>query len=236
MNTKIFHITFYDYDLSAYIHFLDCNFKCRGCIRKISIWDNHLPTNVRNNLKLLRSLKIEELRDIVNILIRKYSLKRVVLGGGEPTTDSSLPSILSLLESLNIEVKLLTNAYSMDSEVASMLARKGCEAIVSIKSIDPSKHLDYTGFPLNRVLENFSGMYRLGVNVSVETILIPGFNDPIDIVGIAKYISSINSGIQLIIDSYVPVPGSSWRRPNMNELEEAEYLSKQYLSNVYCRG
>ena len=236
MNTKIFHITFYDYDSSAYIHFLDCNFRCRGCIRKISIWDCHLPPNIRGSLKLLKSLSIEEFRKIINLLIHNYSLKHAVLGGGEPTIDNNLPVILSILKSLDIEVKLLTNAYSIDNEVIGMLAYKGCEAIISIKSIDPWRHLDYTGFPLDQVLENFSRIYRFGVNVSVETILIPGFNDPIDILGIAKYISSIDNRIPLLIDSYIPVPDTQWRRPSMNELEEAEHLSKHYLLNVYCRG
>lgn len=236
MSTKIFHITFYDYNSSAYIHFLDCNFRCRGCIRRISIWDNHLPPNVRGSLKPLRNLGIGEFKEIMDLLTHSYGLKHAVLGGGEPTTDSYLPVILSILESLDIRVKLLTNAYSISGEVIGMLARRGFEAIVSIKSINPGRHLDYTGFPLSQVLENFSRMYGFGVNVSVETVLIPGFNDPNDIAGIAKHISSISSRIPLIIDSYVPVPGSPWRRPDMNELEEAEHLSKRYLLNVYCRG
>jgi len=234
VNTEIFHITFYDYDSSAYIHFLNCNFRCIGCIRRISIWDCHLPLNIRNSLKHLRCLKIDEFKEIINLLIHNYSLKSVVLGGGEPTTDKSLPLVVSILNSLGVKVKLLTNAYNISDEIANIL--KECEATVSIKSINPGKHLEYTGFPIKQVLDNFLKIYRLNVNVSIETILIPGFNDPINIADIAKYISLIDDKIPLIIDSYIPVPGAPWRRPDISELEEAEYLSKLYLLNVYCRG
>lgn len=236
MQTRIFHIVFFDYDSSAYIHFFDCNFRCKGCLRKLSIWDCHLPSDVVSKLKIQRFLSLYDLQGILENLISKKNMKKVVLGGGEPTTDSTLVEILKMLKRLNLSTVILTNAYRINSKLMKELVDQRITVVVSVKSIDPVKHKIYTGFPLEPVLNNIVKMHNSNVKLIVETINIPGFNDTHEIGQLASFIASIDKKIPLIIDSFIPVPGTPWRKPTLKELEESEKIASKYLENVYLRG
>lgn len=165
-----------------------------------------------------------------------YGLNSVVLGGGEPTADPSLTEILKLFKRLNIDIRVLTNGYRIDDYVLRELIDPTITVVVSVKNIDPLKHEEYTGLPLKPVLDNIVKMYNLGAKLIIETIFIPGFNDSYEISLLAKFIASIDSNIPLIIDPFIPVPGAPWRKPTLNELEEAERTALTYLRNVYVRG
>lgn len=236
METRVFHIVFFDYELSAYVHFFDCNFRCKGCLRKLSIWDCHLPDEIISRLTLGNFLSLNDLRSILMKMISDYGMREVVLGGGEPTTDKNLVEIIKMLKRLNLEVVILTNAYKIDGDLMAELIDPRVTVIVSIKSIDPRKHEEYTGFPLEPVLKNFIGMRNSGVKLVVETIAIPGFNDPCEIGELARFISSVDENIPLLIDSFIPVPGAPWRRTTIDETEEAVRAASTYLKNVYNRG
>ncbi len=241
MKTGVFHITYFDYDKSLYLHYLECNFYCRGCIRKLSIWDCHLSPKIINVISKYYNkidelkLNISALENIVKFVSNTYGVKKAILGGGEPTTDVELVNELRILNSIDAEVKVLTNGYLLDRYI-NVLKDVNAHIILSIKSIDANKHLMYTGRDLKTVLKNFEKAYRSGLKISIETILIPGFNEYNDIKTLAQYLSSINRDIELIIDSYIPVPGSIWRKPTDKELEDAYNVARKHLTNVYPRG
>jgi len=69
------------------------------------------------------------------------------LGGGEPTTDTNLAKILRVLKGLNLDIAVLTNAYTINENVMKEFVDPHVTVTVSIKSIDPVKHEAYTGFP-----------------------------------------------------------------------------------------
>ena|GEM_PF-256926 len=236
LGTRVFHIVFFDYDYSAYIHFFDCNFKCRGCLRKLSIWDCHLPDEVTSKLTFKGFLSLRDLEDIILRVVSEYHMKKAVLGGGEPTTDPSLIEVLRMLKRLNLDIVVLTNAYRVNEDLLKEFVDPKVIVIVSIKSIDPTRHEMYTGFPLEPVLNNLARMYSSGTRLLVETIVIPGFNDANEVGLLAKFIASIDRSIPLIIDSFIPVPGAPWRRTTLNDLREAEETALRYLENVYGRG
>jgi len=236
VSTRIFHIVFFTYDSSAYVHFYDCNFRCKGCLRKLSIWDCHLPSDVASRLKFRGFLTLEGLNNVVVELISKYGMKRAVLGGGEPTTDPNLAKILRVLKGLNLDIAVLTNACTINENVMKEFVDPHVTVIVSIKSIDPVKHEAYTGFPLRPVLDNLIKMHDLNVKLLIETIAIPGFNDEYDIGELARFIASLDKSIPMIIDSFIPVPGAPWRRTTLSELERSEKAASIYLDNVYGRG
>lgn len=236
MQTRVFHIVFFDYDSSAYIHFFDCNFKCKGCLRKLSIWDCHLPSDVISRLKLQRFLSLHDLQSVLENLISNRNMKKAILGGGEPTTDPTLVEILKILKRLNLNTVLLTNAYRINSDLMKELTNPEVTVVVSVKSIDPVKHKMYTGFSPEPVLNNIVEMYYSNVKLAVETINIPGLNDAHEIGQLASFVASIDKKIPLIIDSFIPVPGTRWRRSTLNELERAEKIASTYLENVYLRG
>ncbi len=241
MKTGVFHITYFDYDKSMYLHYLDCNFHCRGCIRRLSIWDCHLSPRIINAIDKYYN-RIDDLKlstsafeNIVRFVDNVYGVRRAILGGGEPTTDIELINELKILSSMDIEIRILTNGYLLDRYI-DILRDVNTHIVLSIKNIDRDKHEMYTGRDLETVLRNFEKAYRYGLRISIETILIPSFNDYDDIEKLAQYISSVDRNIELIIDSYIPIPREVWRRPTGRELENAYNVARKYLSNVYIRG
>jgi pyruvate-formate lyase-activating enzyme len=236
MKTNIFHITYYDNDKSVYIQFIGCNFRCIGCIRRSFKWDHHLPNDELTSLNKpgIKTLSLEDLEKLLRDVKDSLGLEKAVLGGGEPTVDPAFCKIIKLLSNLNLNVAILTNGYRL-GELMEYIPRN-CLIELSIKSIDPMKFFTYTGRDLETVLNNFKLILKYGINIIVETILIPGFNDPADIEKLAAYISSYSNDIPLIIDEYIPVPNAPWRRPIVEELRETKELTQKYLKNVIIRS
>jgi pyruvate-formate lyase-activating enzyme len=241
MKTLIYHITYYDYDKSAYIHFASCNFRCLGCIRNRFTWDHHLYEEgvVKGVESLgLRMLSLEEFRKIIEGVEREMGLERAVLGGGEPTIDPAFCSIMEVLSGRGLEIALLTNGLLL-GKVLNCIP-KSCAIELSIKSIRPERFSMYTGRAegdLSVVLENMSLAFQSGLELIVETILIPEFNEARDIELLAEYIAfNLSEDVPMIIDEYVPVPSAPWRRPTLEELTEARKRAEKHLRRVIVRS
>jgi len=239
--TRIYHITYYDYDKTAYVQFVGCNFKCLGCIRRRFTWDHHLYEDgdvkglARSDVKVLT---LEEFREIMEGVKEKMGLRRVVLGGGEPTADPAFYGVVRVLNNMSSEVVLLTNGFLLDKFLNSM--SKDFTIELSIKSIHPEKFSIYTKrrkSDLDVVLKNMKLAFQSGFKVFVETILIPSFNEPQDIELLAERVASdLGEDVPMIIDEYVPVPSAPWRRPTLEELLEAKGRSEKYLRKVIVRS
>ncbi len=176
------------------------------------------------------------MKDLHRVLLgvkRENNLKRVILGGGEPTTDRKLIEALDIMNKLELNVELLTNGYEIDDQLLNKLSDIQSNVTVSIKAINPLKHLGYTGAHVYRVLDNFKRMYEKGLKLSAETVLIPGLIGDDEIDGIAKFISNIDSSIPLRIDPYIPVPNSPWRKPSKREIEASVNKAKKHLKEAW---
>jgi len=205
-----------------------------GCLRKISIWDCHLQEDDIKICKFKDFLSLKDLEIILQKLKADSDLEKVVLGGGEPTTDKKFLEIISLLKEFDLKITLLTNGFSFPQGFDKF---RDIKVTVSIKSIDPQKHYFYTGHSLSPILENIKNLVEKGFEVLIETIYIPGFNEVDEILKIEDFIFSIDEKIPLIVDSFLPVPGVPWRRPSLEELENLEAeLVKRDIKNVYLRG
>ncbi|MEL9939615.1 MAG: radical SAM protein [Ignisphaera sp.] len=237
VRTRVYHITFYDHDNSAYIQFLGCNLSCLGCIRKRYLWDHHIE-NIDQAIDAktaIRTLTLGELEDILRKAVDVLGLRRAVLGGGEPTSDPSFCQIIEILGELGLSISILTNGYELDRVLGCIPPKTLIE--LSIKSIDSTKYSLYTGGgDLNKVLKNFEMLLNTQLNVVVETILIPQFNDVDDIEKLAMYIAGKDPGIPLIIDEYIPVPQTPWGRPSRESLLDAYRRARKYLHIVIVRS
>ncbi|ADY02405.1 Radical SAM domain protein [Vulcanisaeta moutnovskia 768-28] len=230
MITRISHITYYIDIKSAYVQYMGCNFHCPWCIRKLTPWDHHLSNNELTRLRFQGLLSTDEFLGIINDAIAKYGLEEAVLGGEEPTIDPALPMIIKELSNRKLRIRLLTNAYEINNELLNELKLCGdCEVIIGIKTLDPKKHIKYTGKPLEPVLRNTGRLLESGIKVIFETVLIPGLNDINDIEEIAKYLAGIAKDPTLIIDPLIPIPGTPWRRPTQEELNDAMSRVGRYV-------
>jgi len=242
MRTEVYHATFFTYGRSFYAHYFSCSFKCRGCIRRLTVWDTHLPQSVVRELNrfYLRNLSeiklsLEGFRSLVSFARDVLGAKSAILGGGEPLEDPLLGEEIAALNRLGLGVRLLTNGFNLD-EYLELLRDVGASIVVSIKHVDESKHVYFTGFSNSRILGNIERAYSLGLDVYIETVLIPGFNDPSDVERLAERIAAISPEISLIIDAYIPVPGTGWRAPSQEEIEEAAKRAAKHLRKVYARS
>ncbi|MEM3571892.1 MAG: radical SAM protein [Candidatus Bathyarchaeia archaeon] len=231
--TNIYHITYYTYDNSIYIFFQGCNFKCKGCILKQLIWDCHLNDETQHTLqaiKDLRRLSLSEFKDI----IKGVDVREAILGGGEPTIDKELPNIINMLNALGVKTRLLTNGYVVNEDFIKKLEEAGLSSIcVSIKSYDDNIHQFYTGRSNEPVLNNFKILNKSWIELTAESILIPGLIEDDEIERIAKFIASINPSIPYRIDAFIPIDNAPWRAPSLEEMIKALKIAKRYLKKVH---
>jgi len=210
---NIYHITYAPTTKTVCLYFWGCNFDCRGCIRKKDLRDIHLNHNLKEVIDNLRNLEIE----------------KVVFMGGEPTID---PQLQELAESIHCEFHaynvLLTNGFFLPS------LDDVDEVCLSLKAHSNTLHKDFTGKSNKKVLENFVNLYRSGVRLRSESILIPNYIGCDEIENIARFIASVDPSIPYRIDAYNPVPETPWRAPTKEEVESAVNIARKYLRNVSC--
>lgn len=229
--TNIYHIVLFENDQSIYVFFKGCNFTCKGCILKISPWDCHISKDIHSKLQKcdIKFLSLSQL----NSIIESLKVKKVILGGGEPTIDDKLESIIQLLNNYGIDTILLTNSYNLNQSMINKLERVGLKEIcVSIKAINDDIHIYYTGKSNKRVLKNFELLNKSNIQLRAESVLIPNLIDLDEIELIAKFIASVNSLIPYRIDNYTQVPNTPWQSAPLNKVLKSVELASKYLKNV----
>ena len=157
---------------------------------------------------------------------------QVIFMGAEASLDRQLPQLARMLhQEFRCHNILLTNGVMLPS-----LADVD-EVVFSIKAVTDSLHRDYTGKSNRGALENFVTIYRSGIRLRAESILIPGYIDRAEIENIAQFIASVDRAIPYRIDAYIPVGDNPWRRPTLQEMEEAAEAAGRYLEHVsYLSG
>jgi pyruvate-formate lyase-activating enzyme len=232
--TNIYHIVYFTYDKSIYVFFQGCNFQCKGCILKQSIWDCHISNeelHVLQAFNKVKSLSLEEFK----ILIKELNVEKAVLGGGEPTIDEELLNIIRLLKTFNVEAHLLTNAYILNKKFIKKIEEAGLSSIcVSVKAYNDSIHQFYTGHSNKQVLRNFKLLGKSKIKLMAESVLIPGLIEKSEIEKIAKFISNVDSNIPYRIDGFIPINNVFWKAPSPNDVVKAVQKAEKYLKNVYC--
>lgn len=232
VRTRVYHITYAkDYGICC-LYFWGCNLKCRVCLLKKEVFDCHLP---ENRLRIYdpgytsrrpsRFLKLEKLSELLNNL----EIKTTFLMGAEPLHDPSLPRVLEYLKARGSRISLLTNGLKFPP------VRLLDEVIFSIKAVSPDLHRDYTGRDNAEILKSFRVLARDDkIRLYSETVFIPDYVDEKEVVRIARFIASVNSGVPLRIDAYLPVPGLSWRAPTVSEIESLASEVREILPSTTC--
>ena len=213
MKTHVYNIAFSETTKQAYLHFWGCNIGCRGCLCKRGLASP--PTEF---------LEFEEVIDTIDQLGARW----VLFEGQEASIDPQMPFLAEALHRrLGTTNVLLTNAFQMPD-------LKHIDKIsVGLKAFDEELHMDYTGKSNKTVLENFERIYRSGVPMMAETVLIPGYIDKEEIEKIARFIAGIDKNIRYQIDAYFKAGDNPWRRPSAGEVEAAAAVANRYLSHVY---
>ena len=163
----------------------------------------------------------------------KYGIKKAILEGYEPTLDKELVHVVSILDSIGVGTRLVTNGALLNSNLVEKLVSAGLNIIeISIKAFDENKHRIYTGASLIHVLSNFRLVHSFSLKICAESVLIPGLIDAREIGKIAEYISKLNPNTPYKIDGYWKV-NQMWREPTEEELNMALRIAKRFLRNAF---
>jgi len=210
-------------DGSAYLLFNGCNWNCSFCVRKVGKWDFCLPDELKRVLDNLWSrgevefLSIEEVVEILN----ENRVNLAFLGGGEPTVDGELKSLVERLKKENIDVWLLTNGELLDEKLVDMV--KGIT--FSIKALDDALHRRITGVSNLNILENFRRFAGSG-KIVAETVYAENIVECDEILKIAKFIALVDPNIRFRIDPLV-------QNPVYSKVDECIEKTKKILPNTY---
>ena len=209
----------------AMLPFKGCNFDCVGCLRKRNEYDlyaedrRYIDWNFENILK-----ELEELNP-----------HKVYLGGYEPTLDPDLLEIIENLSKLDAHIVLMTNGSKINGKYAKELKEAGVnDVIVSVKAFDGEKHFYYTKRSNEPVLNAIKQLAEVGTEATdfrlqIETVLLPGINDSLDIERLAIFIAQIDPSISLFIEPWIPVDNVEFEEPTKNDLIDAVSRAMRHL-------
>ncbi len=138
--------------------------------------------------------KLWNAEDLVEELLRdkvffSTSNGGVTLSGGEATFQADFAiQVASGLQAKDVHVALDTCGYCSESTFRDILSHVDL-VLYDLKVMDPQRHKEYTGVPIERVLSNAVILAQSGKPVWIRTPVIPGYTDDEDnIRAIARFI------------------------------------------------
>ncbi|RLI55585.1 MAG: glycyl-radical enzyme activating protein [Candidatus Thorarchaeota archaeon] len=123
-----------------------------------------------------------QLEDMVEELLRDKvffttSGGGVTLSGGEATYQGEFAAKLSArLQEEGVHVALDTCGYCSESVLRKVLAHVDM-VLYDLKEMDPERHLEFTGVPIDTVLRNAKIVEESGKTIWIRTPIIPGHTD-----------------------------------------------------------
>ncbi len=161
--------------------------RCKVC----GICEEVCPTGA---LELIgRSREVNELAEelIRDKVFFDTSDGGVTISGGEPLLQADFVVRLAQnLRSQGIHVALDTTAYASDKVWREVIDNMDL-VLLDVKHLDPEKHTEFTGIPLERIFANIRTLASTDIPVWVRTPIIPMHTDSKDnIRAIARFISS----------------------------------------------
>ncbi len=216
-----FKITYNEKYNFATLHNFGCTFKCPFCSYKLRSGANGTPG--LSYPKPERFLSVQEIKEA----LRSVSPEKVYFMGGEPTVAKELDEMLYFAKNeLNAVTKLgHTNGSKLPLDCLD-------GANVGFKAWDEGLHLRLTGQEKNLIYNNFKAAFDAGLQMAANMVFVPGLVDIEQLESLAAWLSEISAEIPLHIMGYIPVPGLDYRRPEAEEIAEAERRCRVYLSKV----
>jgi len=211
-----------------------CNFRCGWCFN---------PDVVEGNLPEISEKTLSKLRHIIVNNPNWYD--GIVITGGEPTINVSLPSLCKKLKDLfGLPIKLDTNGTNsymlkllVDQELVDYVA-------MDIKA-PPHKYDEAVGLPLNvyeltPIHESIKYLIKQNkIPYEFRTTLVPGIHNIYDIEEICFW---IHGAKQYYLQNFVPykkcVHKSFETRPSFTResIESFINIAKKYISKVGVRN
>jgi len=232
MMTNIYHIYYCPETKEASLMFWGCNMKCRGCYCKRRIYSPMLKDFIGRHINDDPGLAKppEQFLDFEEVFraLDKLNIERVLLEGQEASLDPQYPRLTEALHRRYGTYNcLLSNCYELPC------LKDTDKVAFGIKAVTDSLHQDYTGVSNERILKNFIKLYQSGIDLVVESVVIPDCIDIDETERIVKFVASVDKDIPYVLLPYFKAGNNPWRRPTPEEMDTAASIAKKHLTNVY---
>ena len=145
----------------------------------------------------------------------------ITIGGGEPTVyPKFVTELFKKCKEEGIHTALDTCGYAKWETLEEILQ---CTDLVlyDLKQMDPKKHIEQLGVPLELILENLKKIDAMGKLIWIRTPVIPGYTDDEEnIRKIAEFISQLKN-----VERWDLLPYHRFGEPKMERLDR-EYVLK----------
>jgi pyruvate formate lyase activating enzyme len=187
-------LTLIDYpgQVACTVFLAGCNFRCPWCYSAELV----LPEKIENQAE------VQE-KDFFTFLKRRKSiLDGVVICGGEPTTNPSLPEFIRKIKDLGFSVKLDTNGSNPEM-VSSLLQEKLIDYIAMDIKNSFEKYKETTGVDIDteKIKKSIETIKNSGIKYEFRTTVVPGIHEEEDIEKIGE---AIKGAEKYFLQNFLP--------------------------------
>jgi len=168
--------------------------KCINCMRCVAVCLTEGRESVGQTMSLEEILQ-EVLSDEP---FYRNSGGGVTISGGDPLMYPAFTLDLARrIKERKVHVAIETSCFPKDWKIIQPLLEYVDLFIVDLKSMNPRKHEEVVGWPLEPIMDNFEHLVESGANVRIHIPVVPGFNDsPQDFEDYISYLSRFADRIQ----------------------------------------
>jgi pyruvate formate lyase activating enzyme len=230
--TRVYHIYYTPETKEVSLMFWGCNISCRGCYCKRRIYSpmlkDFIGANVLDDPGLARPPERFLEFDEVFQHLDNLTIERVLLEGQEASLDPLYPKLTETLHqrygSYNV---LLSNCYKLPD------LKHTDKVVLGLKAVTDKLHREYTGVSSEPILKNFIKLRQSGIDLLVESVVIPDYIGIAETELIAKQIAGVDKNIPYVLLPYFKAGNNTWRRPTPEEMDAAASAAKKHLINVF---
>lgn len=161
--------------------------KCISCMRCVDV----CLTGSRESVGVQMSIE-DIMREVSSDeLFYRNSGGGVTISGGDPLFHPAFTlELAKRIKERGIHLAIETSCFPKNWGVIEPLLEFVDLFIVDLKSLDPKKHEEVVGWPLQPILDNIERLIRANATVRIHIPVVPGFNDsPQDFADYIEYLS-----------------------------------------------